>query len=153
MSAPGASRDLHGSKPRPSMQAGWNGYIDPLKPKGNLMSISTRTWAIIGGAAALVIVPAGVTFAVVAAHDEFRPGISQRAPAREGQQDDSGMMRGGAFGNADRAGTRDQIQARDGSNCDGDGPIGQTGNHDQWGPGMMGGRGQGAMDGSGAWNR
>ncbi len=117
------------------------------------MNISNKALAIIGGAAALIIVPAGVSYAVVASHDDFRPGIAQRAPARAGQQDGSGMTRGGMVGNAGRAGTRDQIQARDGSNCDGDGPIGRAGSNDQWGPGMMGGRGQGAMDGSGPRNR
>ena len=117
------------------------------------MSISNRALAIIGGAAALVIVPAGVTFAMVAAHDEFRPGVTERAPARASQQDDSGMMRGGMFGNADRTRDRDQTQARDGSSCDGDGPIGRAGGGDQRGPGMMGGRGQGMMDGSGPGNR
>jgi hypothetical protein len=117
------------------------------------MNISNKALAIIGAAAALVVVPAGVTFAMVAAHDEFRPGITERAPARAGQQDESGMMRGGMFGNADRAGTRDQIQARDGSNCDGDGPQGQGGTDNDWGRGMMGGYGQGMMDGSGPRNR
>lgn len=117
------------------------------------MKVSNRVWAIIGGAAALVIVPAGVTFAMVAAHDEFRPGITERAPAGAGQQDHSGMMWGERFGSSSRAGNRDQTQARDGSYCDGDGPIGQAGNGDEWGPGMMGGRGQGAMDGSGPRNR
>lgn len=116
------------------------------------MSISNKVWAIIGGAAALVIVPAGVTFAMVAAHDEFRPGISERAPARAGQQGDSGMMQGGMFGGSGRAEDRDRTQGRDGSYCDGDGPIGQAGNGDGRGPGMMGGRGQGARDGSGPRN-
>lgn len=116
------------------------------------MNISNKALAIIGGAAALVIVPAGVTFAVVAAHDEFRPGISERAPARAGEQDKSGMMRGGMFGGSGRTGTRDQVRARDGSSCDGNGPIGRAGNGDAQGPGMMGGRGQGARDGSGPRN-
>jgi hypothetical protein len=117
------------------------------------MKVSNTVWAIIGGAAALVIVPAGVTFAMVAAHDEFRPRITERAPVRAGQQDDSGMMRGGMFGGANRAGNRDQTQARNGSSCDGDGPQGRAGDSADRGRGMMGGRGQGAMDGSGSRTR
>jgi hypothetical protein len=107
------------------------------------MSISAKVWAIIGGAAALVIVPAGITFAVVAAHDEFRPGITERAPARATQQGNYGMMHGGMFGNADRTGVRDQVQARDGSNCDGDGPVGTPPSNTTrgYGPGMMNGSG------------
>jgi hypothetical protein len=117
------------------------------------MNISNKALAIIGGAAALIVVPAGVSFAMVAAHDEFRPGITERAPARAGQQDDFGMMRGGMWGNSDRAGARDQVQARDGSYCDGYGPQGRADTNDDWGRGMMGGYGQGMMDGSGPRNR
>ncbi|HEX7589447.1 MAG TPA: hypothetical protein VF362_00525 [Demequinaceae bacterium] len=117
------------------------------------MTVSNKVWAIIGGAAALVIVPAGVTFALVAAHDEFRPGITERAPARAGQQGDSGMMQGGMFGGSGRAGNRDRGQGRDGSYCDGDGPQGRATDNADRGRGMMGGYGQGMMDGSGARNR
>jgi hypothetical protein len=117
------------------------------------MSISNKVWAIIGGAAALVIVPAGVAFGVVAAHDEMRPGITERAPARAGQLDGSGMTGDGMLGNAPRADDRDRTQARDGSHCDGDGPIRQGGEGDHRGPGTTGDRGQGAMDGSGPRNR
>lgn len=123
------------------------------------MSISNKVWAIIGGAAALVIVPAGVAFGVVAAHDEFRPGFTESASVRADQRDGLGMMGGGMFGGAERAGDRDRTQARDetrardGSYCDGDGPIGRAGDGDQRGSGMMGGRGPGATDGSARGNR
>jgi hypothetical protein len=116
------------------------------------MSISTsaKVWAIIGGAAALVIVPAGVTFAVVAAHDEFRPGIAQRASSGAAQQDPSWTVRGGMMnGSADRAG--DRVQARDGSNCDGNGPVGTppSANVRGNGPANWQGNGPGMMNGSG----
>jgi hypothetical protein len=117
------------------------------------MSISNKALAIIGGGAALIVVPAGVAFGMVAAHDAFRLGITERAPARAGQQDDSGMMRGGMFGGSDRAGNGDQTQARDGSVCDGDGPRGRVGDGAERGPGMMGGREPGANGGSGRRNR
>jgi len=116
------------------------------------MSISNKVWAIIGGAAALVIVPAGVSLAVVAAHDEFRPGITERAPDRAGQQDGSGMMGGGMFGNGPRADDRNGTQARDGSSCGGAGPQGRSGNGDR-GRGMMGGSGQGTTGGNGPGGR
>jgi hypothetical protein len=121
------------------------------------MGITNKTWAIIGGAAALVIVPAGVAFGVAAAQDQYPlghypPEITERAPARAGVQDGSGVMGGGMFGPGARS-DRDRVQARDGSYCDGDGPIGRAGDGDRRGPGMMGGDGRGAMGGYGPGNR
>ncbi len=57
------------------------------------MNISKKTWAIIGGAAALVVVPASVSAAVIATHDDTRPAVSERAPQWAGQRD-YGMMGG-----------------------------------------------------------
>ena len=113
------------------------------------MSISNKVWAIIGGAAALVIVPAGVAFGVVAAHDEFRPGFTESASVRADQRDGLGMMEGGRFGGAERAGDRDRTQARDGSYCHGDAPDGRARNGANRERGMMGGSGQGMMGSSG----
>ena len=107
------------------------------------MSISNKVWAIIGGAAALVIVPAGVAMATIAVHDDFRPGISRLVPERPGPAVVPGGMRGPMFGDQDRT------QARDGSYCDGDGPRGRDNLDDRRGGRMTGGYGQGMMDGSG----
>lgn len=128
------------------------------------MSITNKTWAIIGGAAALVLVPAGVSYAVVAANDDARPAISRPDPAGARQQDQApapragqpgGMrdgMNGGMRGDTDRVRDqsgdqdRDRDRARDGLNCDGDGPAGTPPAGDERG------RGQGMMDGSGPRN-
>ena len=126
------------------------------------MSITNKTWAIIGGAAALVLVPAGVSYAVVAANDDPRPAISSPGFPRAGQQDQAPAARGGQYGGMrggmnggmhgdtdrlrDQSGDQDRDRARDGSNCDGDGPLGTPP------AGDARGRGQGMMDGSGPRN-
>ncbi len=124
------------------------------------MNISKRSWLIAGAAGALVLVPAGVSFAVANATDATPAPITDRfqpradaggyganvAPGRG-----AGQVQGRAgnqFGDTDRAQDqtrdrdRDRDQIRDPENCDGDGPIGQgppTGTSG----GMMGGRGGG----------
>ncbi len=111
------------------------------------MSITNKTWAIIGGAAALVLVPAGVSYAVVAANDDARPTISSPGFVRAGQRDQAQAARGGQYGDTDRyrdrSGDRDRDRARDGSNCDGDGPVGTppAGDARGWRQGMMDGSG------------
>lgn len=123
------------------------------------MSISKKTWAIIGGTAALVLVPAGVSSAVVAATTDSRPAISEPGPLRAGQQaqnpgaraGQAAGARGGMYGDTtrlrDQSGNQDRDRARDGSNCDGDGPVGTPP------AGDARGRGHGMMDGSGPRNR
>ncbi len=126
--------------------------------------ITTRTWAIAGAAAALILVPAGVSYAVTSAADDTPPTAAERVQAREqmpaDQQANFGMRAGGAFGAAygdpmrdhmrDQAQglsgdyTRDQMrdQLRDTEDCDGDGPIGNgPARADAGRGGMMGGRG------------
>jgi hypothetical protein len=126
------------------------------------MSITNKTWAIIGGAAALVLVPAGVSYAVAAANDDARPAISRPDLARAGQQDQApaeragqyGGMRGGMDGGMhgdtarlrDQSGDQDRDRARDGSNCDDDRRVGTPP------AGDTRDRGQGMMDGSGPRN-
>ncbi len=128
---------------------------------------STRTWAITGAAAALILVPAGASYAVISA-SENTPTTIERVQARQGQQSAYNGPAGGTYGNGygdqaqDRSGDqlRNQVrdpaqhasgdstraqgrdQLRDPSNCDGSGPTGmgpQTGAASGRG-GMMGGR-------------
>ncbi len=134
------------------------------------MNITKRTWLIAGAASALVLVPAGVSFAVVSAADDTPAAIADRiqarvdapaavgadrAPGRPGGQatNQAGGQRAGRAGNQlgatdrlqDQTGSRDRDQIRDPEYCGDDGPIGQgpPGSPDTSGPGMMGGRGPG----------
>lgn len=116
--------------------------------------ITTRTWAIAGVSAALILVPAGASYAVTTASDNVVPTAFERLQLREQLHVDQlanyGTTAGGAFGAAygdqtqdrDRDQARDQVrdpaqhpsgdytrdqvrdQLRDIENCDGDGPIG-----------------------------
>jgi hypothetical protein len=129
---------------------------------------STRTWAITGAAAALILVPAGVSYAVTSASNNA-PTTIERVQARQVQQSAYNGTAGGMYGNGNggqaqgqQAGdqlrnqvrdpaqhasgdyTRNQVrdQLRDPANCDGSGPIGdgpQAGGNAGRG-GMMGGR-------------
>ncbi len=133
--------------------------------------ITKRTWAIAGVAAALILVPASASYAVVTATDNPPPTATERVQLRQDHQANYGGTVGGMFGtgygdqtqnqNRDQVRdpaqnpsgdyTRDQVrdqlrdQVRDTENCDGDGPIGdgpRAGDNSGRG-GMMGGRGSG----------
>lgn len=120
---------------------------------------TTRTWAIAGVSAALILVPAGASYAGTTASGNTPLTAIERVQLRVDRLADCANGGGGAYGAAygdqtrsqvrdpaqDPSGdyTRDQVrdQLRDTENCDGDGPIGdgpQAG--DNAGRGMMGGR-------------
>ena len=121
------------------------------------MDNTKRGWLIAGAAAALVLVPAGVSLAVTNTADGGVPRDAYRIqapinnPAGNGPNTAAGRA-GGQYGGQNGAGngiqdrTRDQDrdQVRDPSYCGDDGPIGQGPPQDRTnGPGMMGGRGPG----------
>lgn len=118
--------------------------------------ITTRTWAIAGASAALILVPAGASYAATTASDGTPPTAIERVQLRQDHQANYGGTAAGMYrsGHGDPAQnpsedyTRDQVrgQLRDTENCDGDGPIGDgTGRG-----GMMGdGIGRGGMMGEG----
>lgn len=136
-----------------------------------MIMITTRTWAIAGVSAALILVPAGASYAVTTASDDGVPAAVERVQAREqlhaDQQTDYGMRAGGAFGAGYGDQTRDHMrdqmrdpaqapsgdytrdqmrdQLRDTEDCDGDGPIGDglRAGDDGGRGGMMGGHGSG----------
>lgn len=114
--------------------------------------ITPRTWTIAGAAAALILVPAGVAYAVTAATDDTPPAFMEREQARDQLRMDRQGVGGFAIGPMhrdadDRQGgeqMRDQMREhmRDADHCDGEGPWGdgpRTGD-DDWRGGMMGGR-------------
>ncbi|NYI42569.1 hypothetical protein [Demequina lutea] len=83
--------------------------------------IKTRTWAIAGASAALILVPAGVSYAVTSASDGTQPTVTERVQAREqlhaDQQVNYGTPAGGMYGAANgnqvqsQAGNQAQSQA------------------------------------------
>ncbi len=70
--------------------------------------ISKRTWAIAGGAAALILVPAGVSYAVTSASDNT-PTIERFQPRQFQQAPNAGPV-GGMYGNGN--GYADQAPGR-----------------------------------------
>lgn len=131
---------------------------------------TTRTWAIAGASAALILVPAGASYAVTTASDGTVPTATERVQLRLDHQANGGPAQGWMYGNGygdqtqardqvrdpaqDPAGdqTRDQVrdQLRDTEDCDGTGPTGDGPLGDGTGPlrdgtgrGMMGGYGSG----------
>lgn len=123
-----------------------------------MVMITTRTWAIAGAAAALFLVPAGVSYAVTTAADDTPPAPIERVQARDQLRVDRPLNDGPAVGPMNRMGggpqaqaqgggqvrdqTRDQMrdQMRDTENCDGAGPMGD-------GPQARSGAGRGGMMG------
>jgi len=130
---------------------------------------TTRTWAIAGVSAALILVPAGASYAVTTASDGALPTAIERLQLREQLHVDQlanyGTTAVGAYGagygdqTQDRDRDRDQLRdpaqdytrdqvrdrLRDTENCDGDGPIGDgpPAGDDAGRGGMMGGYGSG----------
>ena len=123
--------------------------------------ITTRTWAIAGASAALILVPAGASYAATSASDGTPPTAIERVQLRHDHQANYGGTAAGMYGsghgdqtqnqardqvrdpaqNPSGDHTRDQVrdQLRDTENCDGDGMMGDgTGRG-----GMMGGHGSG----------
>lgn len=128
---------------------------------------TTRTWAIAGVSAALILGTAGASYAIPTGSDGTCPNGIEREQLLQERQANYGVPAGGMYGAGygdqthnqtrdqvrdpaqDPSGdyTRDQVrdQLRDTENCDGDGPIGdgpQAGENAGRG-GMMGGPGSG----------
>ena len=72
--------------------------------------ISKRTWAITGAAAALVLVPAGVSYAVTSAADNT-PSVERFQPRQFQQAPNAGPV-GGMYGNGNGNGYADQAPGR-----------------------------------------
>lgn len=106
---------------------------------------TTRTWAIAGVSAALILGTAGASYAIPTGSDGTCPHGIEREQLLQERQDNYGGPAGGTYGAGygDQTGnhTRDQVrdQLRDTENCDGDGPIGDGSRAG----GMMGGYGSG----------
>ncbi len=116
---------------------------------------TTRTWAIAGVSAALILVPAGASFAATTASDGTIPTAAERVQLRFDHLANGGPAQGWMYGGGygDQTQARDQVrdQLRDTEDCDGTGPTGTGPVGDGTGPlrdgtgrgGMMGGYGSG----------
>lgn len=127
---------------------------------------TTRTWAIAGVSAALILGTAGASYAIPTGSDGTCPHGIEREQLLQERQANYGGAYGAAYGDQTQNQVRDQVrdpaqdpsgdytrdqvrdqvrdQLRDTEDCDGDGPIGDGpfGDGSQAG-GMMGGYGSG----------
>ncbi len=128
---------------------------------------TTRTWAIAGVSAALILGTAGASYAIPTGSDGTCPNGIEREQLLQERRDNYGGPGGGAYGAGygDQTGTqtrdqvrdpaqdpsgdyaRDQVRdrLRDTEDCDGDGPVGDgpPAGDDAGRGGMMGGYGAG----------
>lgn len=108
---------------------------------------TTRTWAIAGVSAALILGTAGASYAIPTGSDGTCPNGIEREQLLQERQDNYGGAAGGAYGAAYGDQTQNQVrdQLRDTEDCDGDGPIGDgpPAGDDAGRGGSMGGYGSG----------